>query len=180
MEVLAVLELAVLLAEQPGQHLPGLHAGAHHTPGFVPMSAALAAAAAVPVVQLTLDHFQADLVEYADQEVVDVVVDAHRHLDELGPVRAGQAFPVCNAQSRKSTIINFLDMSKKSFQSSTTPCSLGVYGDLDLLGLPGSVKTFPLGIYAVWVIFVSLSLYHCDFRTMILPTEIKTFPPVCL
>lgn len=89
MEVLAVLELAVLLAEQPGQHLPGLHARAHHAPGFVPVSAALAAAAAVSIVQLTLDHLQADLVQYADQEVVDVVVDAYRYLDELGAVRAG-------------------------------------------------------------------------------------------
>lgn len=102
MEVLAVLELAVLLAEEPGQHLPGLHTGAHYASGFVPMTAALAAATAVSVVQLTLDYLQADLVQYADQEVVHVVADAHRHLDELGAVRAGQAFPVCNARFDKA------------------------------------------------------------------------------
>lgn len=97
MEVLAVLKLAVFLAEQPRQHLPGLHAGAHDASGFVPVSAALAAAAAVTVV-LALDHLQADLAQYADQEIVDVVVDAHRHLDELGAIGAGQTFSVCNAK----------------------------------------------------------------------------------
>lgn len=94
-EVLAVLKLGVLLAEEPGQHLPSLHAGAHDTPGLVPVTAALAAVPAIPIVRLALAHLQADLVQYADQEIVDVVVDAHRHLHELGAVSAGQAFPVC-------------------------------------------------------------------------------------
>lgn len=52
MEVFAILEFAVLLAEKPGQHLPGFHAGAHDASGFVPMSATLAATA----VSVLLDH----------------------------------------------------------------------------------------------------------------------------
>lgn len=51
-KILAILEFAILLAEQPGQHLPGFHAGAHDASGFVPMSATLTAS----VLLVTLDH----------------------------------------------------------------------------------------------------------------------------
>lgn len=54
-EILAILELAVLLAEEPGQHLSGFHAGAHDASGFVPMTA-VAAAAVVTILLITLDH----------------------------------------------------------------------------------------------------------------------------
>jgi len=93
-EVLAVLELAVLLAEQPGQHLPGLHAGTHDASGFVPVTAAFAAATAVPVLLVALDHLQADLIEYADQQLIDVVTDADRHFDELCAICTGQALSI--------------------------------------------------------------------------------------
>lgn len=100
MKILAILEFAILLAEQPGQHLSGFHAGAHDTSGFVPVAAAFAAATTVSVFLVTLDHFQTNLIEYADQELVDVVIDAHRYFDEFRAVGASQTFPVCNAQSR--------------------------------------------------------------------------------
>lgn len=37
LQILAVLELGVLLAQDPGEHLAGLHAGQHHAAAFVPM-----------------------------------------------------------------------------------------------------------------------------------------------
>lgn len=38
---------------------------------------------------------QADLREDAGQQFVDVVIDAHRHLDELDAERARQALAIC-------------------------------------------------------------------------------------
>jgi len=55
MEILAILEFAIFFAEKPSQHLPGFHAGAHNTSGFVPMSATLTATA-VSVLLITLNH----------------------------------------------------------------------------------------------------------------------------
>jgi len=40
-------------------------------------------------------HLQPDLAEDADEQLVHVVVDADRDLDELAPVRARQALTVC-------------------------------------------------------------------------------------
>lgn len=37
LQVLAVLELGVLLAQDPGEHLAGLHAGQHHAAALVPV-----------------------------------------------------------------------------------------------------------------------------------------------
>jgi len=54
MEVLAILEFAILLAEKPGQHLPGFHAGAYDASRFVPMSTTFTAA--VSVLLVTLNH----------------------------------------------------------------------------------------------------------------------------
>lgn len=98
-EVLAILEFAIFLAEKPSQHLPSFHAGAHDASRFVPMSTTFTATA---VLLVTLDHLQTDLVEYANQKLVDIVIDAHRHFDELRAVGACQAFPICNAQPRNS------------------------------------------------------------------------------
>lgn len=84
MKVLAVLKFAVLLAEEPGEHLPRLHADSHHPSGLVPMSGVGGAASAlvsgvttfitVLYVVVVLHHFQPNLIEYAHEEVVHVVV----------------------------------------------------------------------------------------------------------
>lgn len=80
MQVLAVLQFRVLLAEHPREHLPGPDAGFQEVSIFVPMVVRLAA----------VRPLQPDLREYAHQQLVHVVVDAHRHLDVLGPARARQ------------------------------------------------------------------------------------------
>lgn len=100
MKILAILKLTILFAEEPGQHLSGFHAGAYDTSGFVPVAAAFAAATTVSVFLVSLDHFQTNLIEYADQELVDVVIDAHRYFNEFRAVGAGQTFPVYKAQFR--------------------------------------------------------------------------------
>ena len=92
MKILAVLELAVLLAEQPGEHLSGLHTGTHDASRLVPVLGVAGTAAASA--RLALADLQPDLTQDADEEVVDVVVYPHRDLGELGPVRARQAFAI--------------------------------------------------------------------------------------
>lgn len=94
-KVLAVLELAVLLAEQPGQHLPGFHAGTHHASGFVPVPSALCAAVRRPILRAPLDGLQSNLIQNPDQQIVHVVVYADRDLDELHPIGAGHALAIC-------------------------------------------------------------------------------------
>lgn len=95
MEVLAVLELPVLFAEEPSEHLPSLHAGANYAPGLVPVLAVFPRAAAPGLVlQLTLADLQANLTEDSHQEVVDIVVDAHRDLGEFRAIGARQALAV--------------------------------------------------------------------------------------
>lgn len=97
MKILAILKFAILFAEEPGEHLSSFHACAHNASGFVPVTAPFATA--VSILLVTLDHFQADLIKYADKKLVDIVIDAHRHFDEFRTIGAGQAFSVYNVQS---------------------------------------------------------------------------------
>lgn len=80
MQIFAVLEFRVLLAEHPSEHLSRFQTGFYEVSVFVPMVATVAA----------VRPFKSDLCENAHQQFVDVVIDAHRHFDILGPVRARQ------------------------------------------------------------------------------------------
>ena len=95
-EILAVLKLAVLFTEQPGQHLSGLHAGAYHAPRLVPVAAALTRTVSSSVLRVAR-LLQPNLIENADQQVVHVVVDPDRDLDELHPIGARHALAICGA-----------------------------------------------------------------------------------
>jgi len=96
-KVLAILELTIFFAEQPGQHLSGFHASSHDTSGFVPVATAFAAATAVSVFLVSLYHFQTNLIEYTDQKLVDIMINAYWHFDEFCTVGASQTFPIYNA-----------------------------------------------------------------------------------
>lgn len=102
MKVLAVLELAVLLAEQPRQHLSGLHARSNHTPRLVPVAAATLVAGSVsaPILRHVAAVLQTDLIQDADQQMVHVVVDPDRDLDELHPIGARHALAICITSER--------------------------------------------------------------------------------
>lgn len=92
-QVLAVLELAILLAEEPGEHLTSFHACPDDSSGLVPVLGVTCRAWGSRC--LTLTDLQSDLAENSDEEVVDVVVYAYRDLRELGAVGAGQALAIC-------------------------------------------------------------------------------------
>lgn len=66
-QVFAVLEFCVLLAEHPSEHLSGFETGLYEVSVLVPMVVTLAA----------VRPLQPDLSENAHQEFVDVVIDAH-------------------------------------------------------------------------------------------------------
>lgn len=99
-KVLAVLELPVLLAEEPREHLTGLHARPDDAPGLVPVlvvrDANAAAATTAGPSLLSLADLEPNLAEDSHQEVVYVVLYAHRDLGELGSIRARQTLAVCN------------------------------------------------------------------------------------
>lgn len=99
-KVLAVLELAVLFAEQPRQHLSGLHARSNHTPRLVPVAATLAGSVSTPILRHVAAVLQADLVQDTDQQMVHVVVDPDRDLDELHPIGARHALAICITRKR--------------------------------------------------------------------------------
>lgn len=72
MQVLTVLELGIFATENPREHLSGLHARSDDTATLVPlMTAALL---------LSVLLLQSYLIQNADQQLVDVVIDAHRNL----------------------------------------------------------------------------------------------------
>lgn len=94
-KVLAVLELAVLFTEQPGQHLSGLHASPHNASGFIPVSASFAATVTRTILRVPLYVLQAYLVQNSYQQVVHVMIDPDRDLDELHTIGARHALAIC-------------------------------------------------------------------------------------
>lgn len=84
-EVFTVFKLGVFFTEDPGEHLPGLHAGSDNSPALVPMT---------PRLLVGVRPLHPDLVEDSHEEFVYVVVDAYGDLDELGSVGARKAFAV--------------------------------------------------------------------------------------
>lgn len=91
LQVFAVLQLRVLLAEHPREHLSGSEAGPQEAPVLVPVVVPFAA----------VGPLEPDLREYANQQLVHVVVDAHGHLDVLGSARARQISALCVEKKNK-------------------------------------------------------------------------------
>jgi len=96
-EVLAVFQFRVFLAEHPSEHLSGLQAGFYEVSVPVPVVVPFAA----------VGPLESDLRENAHQQLVDVVIDAHRHFDVLGPARARQVSALCSCRGNDDQFQSF-------------------------------------------------------------------------
>lgn len=65
------------------------------------MAAALASPVSGTVLRVPLHVLQSYLIQNPDQQVVHVVVDPDRDLDELHPIGARHALAICNGSTRR-------------------------------------------------------------------------------
>lgn len=95
LEIFTVFRFCVLLAKHPREHLSGFEAGFYKVSVFVPMVVSLT----------TVSPFESDLREDAHQQLVDVVIDAHRHFNVLGSACARQVSTLCEKNEKHSIVI---------------------------------------------------------------------------
>jgi len=102
LKIFTVFRFRVLLAKHPREHLSGFEAGFYKVSVFVPMVMSLT----------TVSPFESDLREDAHQQLVDVVIDAHRHFNVFGSARARQVSTLCTKNEKNIfycyiTIVNY-------------------------------------------------------------------------
>jgi len=85
LEIFTVFRFRVLLAKHPREHLSGFEACFYEVSVFVPMVVSIA----------TVSSFESDLREDAHQQLVDVVIDAHRNFYVLCSAHARQVSTLC-------------------------------------------------------------------------------------
>lgn len=106
MQIFAIFKFRILQSEDPRKHLSGFHAGPHHTPTLVPVvSVAAAAPAAAAQLLLHVLLLQPYLGEYADQQLVHVMINADGYFDVLYPECAGQTFAICEHAKKKTVTL---------------------------------------------------------------------------
>lgn len=94
-QIFAIFKFRILQTEDPRKHLSGFHAGSHYAPTLVPVVSVTAAAPSTAQLLLHVLLLQPYLGEYADQQLVHVMINADGYFDVLYPECAGQTFAIC-------------------------------------------------------------------------------------